>query len=43
LNVNDDTRFTYNELYEEINNVLDKLRVADEDRSDIGKRAFFLR
>ena len=35
--VTDDTRFTYNELYEEINNVLEKLRVADEDRSDIAE------
>jgi hypothetical protein len=33
----EDTRFTYDELYEEISNILDKLRVADEDRSDIAE------
>lgn len=33
----EDTRFTYDELYEEISNVLDKLRVADQDRDQIAE------
>jgi hypothetical protein len=33
----EDTRFTYDELYQEISNVLEKLKVADEDREQIAE------
>lgn len=35
--VTEDTRFTYDELYEEISNVLEKLKVADENREQIAE------
>ena len=35
--VTEHTRFTYKTLYEEISNVLEKLRVADENRDQIAE------
>jgi hypothetical protein len=33
----EERKFTYNELHEEITNILEKLRVAKEDRDQIGE------
>lgn len=35
--IREDTRFSYNELYEEITNVLEKLRDAINDRDQIAE------
>lgn len=38
----EERKFTYNELHEEITNILEKLRVAKEDRDQIGEAVCIL-